>query len=73
MTNGSSGPEYIPPKEERRQNREKAQSTSPGSEALSPTTGGEGVAVKPPSSTDAMTTEARGRNGVVSFDALRHD
>ena len=41
MTKGSSGPEYIPSKEERRLNREKARGASPGSEGLSPTTGGE--------------------------------
>ena len=61
-------PERIPTKEERRQNREKARGASPGSEGLSPTTGGEAVAGELPSSTDAMATEARGRNGVVSFD-----
>ena len=95
MTKGSSGPEYIPSKEERRLNREKARGASPGSEGLSPTTGGEAGAGEllshpedpalasqgrfegsflvartpwPGVEPHAMTTEAQGRNGVVSFD-----
>jgi hypothetical protein len=68
MTKGPNGPEYIPSKEERRQNREKARGASAGSGGLSPTTGGDALAAEVPSRTEAMPTEARGRNGVVAFD-----
>jgi hypothetical protein len=86
MTTGSTGPEYIPSKEGRRRNREKARpegTTQPspvaGEEAnrekaldevkleSSPVVGQE-TADKASSGTEATPTEARGRNGVVSFD-----
>jgi hypothetical protein len=68
MTNGPSGPEYIPSKEERRQNRERARGASPESGDLSPTPRGEAMTADVPGRAEALPTEVHGRNGVVGFD-----